>query len=157
MVALKWDPEVDAWAATISNDTFEQLVLRVVTDGEESPPTAVQDKAIAQVESMTAADMSQIVTAARAYAEENLDPDELEEMEEEDFELHLHTAIVPRLKDSKATYVLFAAESEIDIEHGIGCIARNGGEFTIIDADSLYEEYDWDSVDAFEELFAELD
>lgn len=152
MASLSWDSEIDAWSGTISNDTFEQLVVRVVTDGELSRPTARQKKAVGEIESMTAADISRIGSNARAYAEANLAPSELEAMADEDFAVALHTAIVPQLNASKTTYVLFAGESEIDVEHGIGCIAKNGREFTIIDADTLYEEYSWDSVDDFEEF-----
>lgn len=150
MVALSWDSDLDAWSTKLSNDTFDDLEIRVVTDGEDSPPTERQLQAVAQIAALTKADLAALDTLARVYAEANLDADELEEMEQA--ALEFHSAVVPRLRDSADTYVLFAAESEIDIEHGAGCICKNGKHFAMIDADCIYEDYDWDANDEFDEL-----
>ena len=105
MPTLNWSPDDDAWCATLSNDAFASLEIRITTDGEASRPTERQLQAVAKLESMTAADTLIIDQLARTYGERELDSEELEEMEDEDFALVIEAAVIPRLRDMSDTYV----------------------------------------------------
>jgi len=146
MATLNWNRDVEGWTATLSNDVFDDLEIQVTTDGEASPPTARQQKAVAVIESITQANLETVAALVREYAEENLDADELDEMEDEDFVIELHSATVPRLRDSTDSFILFAGNCDVDMEHGVGVICKNATQFAIIHSDRVYDNYDWDSV-----------
>jgi hypothetical protein len=152
MAELIWATDDVSWATLISNDVFDDLEIRVVTGGETNPPTERQLQAVAEIEALTKQDLVRIAELARKYAKDNLEPEDLEEMEDEDYEVEIYSATIPRLRDATDTFVLFAANSEIDMEHGVACVCKNGKQFAVVDADCVYQNYDWDSVDELNAL-----
>ena len=154
MIDLQWTPDVDSWALSLSNSVFDELEIRVATDGESDPPTARQQQAVAVLCNFTTQDRDKIRRLARRWAEENMVEHELEDMEDEDFEYDVTGALVPRLRDSEALYFILTGRSEIEPEHGLGCVCKDGTQFTICHPDHAYQDYDWDSVDVFEALLA---
>lgn len=151
---LQWTPDLESWAMMLNNDVFDELEIQVRTDGEADPPTPKQIAAVDMICSLTRADLKTIPTLVRKWAEENMEEEDLEEMEEEDFELEIYAALVPKLRDSEALYFILTGNSEVDFEHGLGCICKNGSQFAICHADDAYENYDWDSIEEFEALLA---
>jgi len=152
MNALEWSADEAAWTTTLSNTVFDDLVIRVMTDGDTCAPSPIQLQAVAEIERLTMADLSPIDDLARKYASARLDPDELYNMDDDDFAVEIYCAHVPRLRESNDTYVLFGANSEIDPEHGLGCICKNGKLLAVIPADYVYENLDWDSTSQLDTL-----
>lgn len=152
MADLKWDAGVDAWSTTLSNDVFDELEVLVRTDGENDPPTPRQLQAVDVIERMTIADRDKIGAVARQWGEDNMVEDDLAEMEDEDFDYELHSVVVPRLRDCEDVYLLFTGGSEMEPEHGLGCICKNARQYAICHPDYAYENFDWDSVDELESL-----
>ena len=152
MGTLNWDSSVEAWATTLSNGVFDDLEIRVTTDGDASPPTEKQQQAVAEIEQITSATLDTIAALVHKYAADNLDPDEFDEMEDEDFIIEIHSAAIPRLRNSPDTFILFAGNCDVDMEHGLGVICKNVSQFAVVHSDCVYENYDWDSIDELNAL-----
>jgi hypothetical protein len=152
MADLKWTADVDSWSTWLSNDVFEDLEVRVTTDGEDDPPTPRQLQAVKAIEQFSVADREKISALARQWGEENLEEDDLEDMEDEDFEFDMTSVVVPRLRHCEDVFFLFTGNSEMEPEHGLGCICKNGNQFAICPPDHAYDDFDWDAVDEWESL-----
>lgn len=151
---LQWTPDLESWTMMLNNDVFDELEIEVKTDGEADSPTPKQIAAVDMICSLTRADLKTIPTLVKTWAEENMEEEDLEEMEAEDFELEIGGVVVPKLRDSEALYFIFTGDSEVDIEHGLGCVCKNGSQFAICDTDYAYMDYDWDAIKELETLFA---
>lgn len=153
MLELSWNPDVAAWSAIIDAAPFDDLEVIVATDGAADPPTPRQLEAVALLEQFQQSHIEQLQALAEQWAEENLDEDDLADMEDEDLEYVVHTVLIPRLRESEHLYLVFAGGTEIEPEHGLGCLCKNGNEFMICHPDYAYSPSpDWDDTAPFEAL-----
>ncbi|QEG40467.1 hypothetical protein [Roseimaritima ulvae] len=152
MTKLDWSSADEAWTASLSTAHFDDLEIRVVTDGESAPPTDAQLKAVALIEQIAQKGLPPTKELARKYAMEYLGPDEVEDMEDEDLAIEIHAAIVPRLRDTESTYIMFVGNSDIDMEHGVAILCKDGIKLAVTHSDVAYANHDWDETAEFEQL-----
>ena len=136
----------------MTDSHFEDLEIRVLTDGESTRPTAVQLKAVALIEQIAKKGLPSTKKLARKYAMEYLGPEEVEDMEDEDLAIEIHAAVVPRLRDADSTYIIFVGNSDIDMEHGVAILCKDGIKITVTHSDVAYANHDWDDTAEFEQL-----
>ncbi|GAA4469173.1 hypothetical protein [Novipirellula rosea] len=152
MAKLQWCPDEEAWTALVDSEHFAELELRVLSDEEPEPPTASQLKSVAVVEQYARTGLPSTEKLARKYALEYLGSDEVDDMKDEDFAIDIHAAIVPRLRDSSDTYVIFVGASDIDPEHGVSILCKNGKICVVTHSDFAYANYDWDDTSELDQL-----
>ena len=90
--------------------------------------------------------------SVRRYAREYLGPEEYEELEPEDLQVEFHTVLIPPLKSSEAIYFFVQGHSDIDMEHDVACLCRNGNTFRVCHTDDMYQPYEGDATERFETL-----
>ena len=154
MPDFQWDADDECWKLRLSNRVFDDLEIRVTTDGESNVPTPKQIATVETILKLTEADRDTIAAIVRKWAEDNWDAEQLEDMEDEEFEYEITSAVVPRLRDAESEYFIFIGSSELDPEHGLGCICRDGSQFAICHSDQGCENYEWDSVDELDALLS---
>lgn len=153
MTKLEWAPDQDAWTVDWDTDQFDEIEVLVVTDGESSPPTPAQMKSVALAKQIARDGLPSIDDYARQYAMGHLGSDEVDDMEDEDFEIEIHSVVIPRLRESKHAYAIFVGHSDIDLEHGVAVLCKDGTDFAVAHSDMAYTHHDWDDT---EELDAYL-
>ena len=151
MTKLKWSSGDEAWTSTLTQGHFEELEIRVLTDDESTQPTEAQIKAVALIEEIAKKGLPSMKKLARKYALEYLGPDEVEDMEDEDLDIEIQAAVVPRLRDTDSTYVIFVGDSDIDFEHGVAIVCKDGVKFAVTHSDVAYANHDWDDTSEFEQ------
>ena len=154
MSDLQWDADEQCWLLRLSNNVFDDLEIRVTTDGESDFPTPKQIATVETILKLTEADCGTIAAIVRKWAEENWDAEQLEDMEDEEFEYEITSAVVPRLRDAESEYFIFIGSSELEPEHGLGCICKDGSQFAICHPDHGFENYEWDSVSELNALLS---
>jgi len=150
-----WHSKEDAWVTSLSSDVFDSVKVLVKTRGQSDPPAAIQLQTLEGIASLTKEELSDIRIAVRAWAEENLAAVELEDAEDEDYDIEFHTVIVPPLSTSKVGYFFLVGNSDLDWEHGLSLalISKDGSKFKICDSSDAYEDFEVDEIDALEDLF----
>jgi hypothetical protein len=151
MTKLEWSAADDAWTASVTTEYFEALEIRVLTDGESNPPTEAQQKCVALIEQIAQQGLPSTEKLARRYATEYLGPEEAEELEDEELAIEIHTAVVPRLRESDAAYIIFLGSSDIDFEHGVAVLCKDGTKLAVTHSDIAYADHDWDDTAEFEQ------
>lgn len=141
----QWDREHHAWIATVTT-LAGPIAVEIDTDDEDDPPTAMQLKALDSITNFSAKQFQQISDLVVKWAHDTMDKDDLADMEEEDFEYRLHSATIPKLRATTELYVVFVGNSEIEPEHGIGCISHNGRRFAVVHPDTARDIRDWDDL-----------
>ncbi|MGY8768175.1 MAG: hypothetical protein ACKVH8_07070 [Pirellulales bacterium] len=156
MINLKWSSDDNSWATMLNNSVFDELEICVITDGESDFPTPKQVAIIESIRQLTKADLEAIAATVRQWVEDNWDAESLDELEleEEDYEYEIHSVIVPRLRDAESEYFIFTGRSEVEPKHGLGCICKNGKQFTICHPHHGFEHFGWDSVSQLEALLS---
>ncbi len=153
MPTLKWSPADEAWTASLESDHFEDLEIRALTDGESTPPTEAQLRSVAIVERFAQIGLPSTKKLARHYALEYLGPEEVEDMEDEDLSVDVYAAIIPRLRETDDSYIIFVGNSDIDVEHGVAVLCKNGSAFAVTHSDIAYANHDWDDTAEIDQLF----
>lgn len=147
-----WDAAHGAWRTRVKSPAVGRVDVLIYTDGPNDLPTPQQ---LAAVETITGLDKEirrTLRTEARRYARTVLDPEEYEECEPEDFRVEFSTAVVPRLRAAESAYFFLQGSWDIDFEHGVAFLSRNGVDFRGCDTGAVYEQYTWDAVDDLEKL-----
>jgi hypothetical protein len=104
------------------------------------------------VEEIAKSGLPRLNKLARKYAVEYLGPEEVADMEAEDFEIEIQAATIPRLRNANDTYIIFLGDSDIDIEHGVAVICKNGSKFAVTHSDVGYSTGDWDDTSELDQL-----
>lgn len=151
MTKLNWSSADEAWVGTLTQGHFQDLEICVLTDDESTQPTEVQTKAVALIEELAKKGLPSMKKLARNYAIRYLGPDEVDELEDEDLAIEIQVAVVPRLRDSESIYIIFAGSSDIDIEHGVAIVCKNGVKFVVTHSDVAYADSDWDDTSELEQ------
>ena len=154
MTKLEWSPADDAWIASLTTQHFEALEIRVLTDGESTPPTESQLRSVSLIEQIAQNGLPPTKKLARKYAMEYLGPDEVEDMEDEDLAIDIYAAVVPRLREANDAYVIFVGNSDIDLEHGVAVLCKDDVRFAVAHSDIAYVNHEWDDTAEFEQLLA---
>jgi hypothetical protein len=144
MTEMTWSHDDDAWIGQVTGEKLGDIEIRVITDGESIPPTDVQMRSLAVVEQLAQTGLPRLKKLARKYAIEYLGPDEVADMDDEELEIEIHAATIPKLRNAVDTYIIFVGESDIDIEHGVAVVCKNGSQLAVTHSDIAYENYDWD-------------
>lgn len=154
MTPLTWSRDDDAWVGQVTSEELGDIEIRVATEGESDSPTDAQLKSVAMVEELATKGLPRLNDLARKYATEYLGPDEVGDMEDEDFEIELYAAVIPKLRDAVDPYIVFVGHSEIDIEHGVAVVCKNGSKFVVTHSDVAYSAYayDWDDTAELDQL-----
>jgi hypothetical protein len=138
MTKLEWCSDDEAWTANLTQGIFSELDIRVLTDDESTPPTESPLRAVALIEELAENGLPSINTFARKYAMKYLDPHVVEDMVEEDLAIDIQSAVVPRLRDTESTYIIFVGNSDIDFEHGVAILCEDGVKFAVTHSDLAY-------------------
>ena len=152
MTQLTWSREDEAWVGSVSGDELGDLEIRVLTDDQSVSPTDAQLKSLGVVEELAKTGLPRLKKLARKYALEYLGPDEVADMESEDFEIEIQSATIPRLRNSDDAYIIFLGDSVIDIELGVAVICKNGSKFAVTHSDIAYSTHDWDDTAELDQL-----
>lgn len=144
MAQLDWSSDEDAWAVDLVTEQFDELRVLVRTDGESDRPTEIQLAAVAVVEKIANEGLPPLTELARKYALQYLGPDEVDDMEDEDLMIDIHAVFIPGLRASADTYMIFVGNSDIDIEHGVAVVCKNGSLFAVTHSDIAYSSFSWD-------------
>lgn len=152
MTQLTWSHEDDAWIGSVSGDELGDLEIRVLTDDESVSPTDAQLRSLEIVEQLAKSGLPRLKKLARKYAMEYLGSDEVEDMESEDFDIEVQTATIPKLRNSDDKYIIFLGDSDIDIEHGVAVVCKNGTKFAVTHSDIAYSPHDWDDTAELDRL-----
>lgn len=150
MTPLTWSHDDDAWIGQVTSEELGDIEIRVATEGELDSPTDAQRKSVAMVEELATKGLPRLNDLARKYATEYL----VEDMEDEGFEIELYAAVIPKLRDAVDPYIVFVGHSEIDIEHGVAVVCKNGSKFVVTHSDVAYSAYayDWDDTAELDQL-----
>ena len=152
MANLQWSRSDEAWIAKHDSEHFEDFEIRVLTDDESVKPSACQLKSVEDAEYFASSGLPPTKKLAREYAAEYLGSDEVDEMDDEELEIEVQTAIIPRLRESVNTYVVFVGNSDIDIEHGVAIICKNRRVCAVAHSDLAYTPYEWDDTTELDQL-----
>lgn len=152
MTKLQWSPDDEAWTANLTRGNFAELEIRVLTDDESTQPTEAQLRAVALIEELAENGLPSLNASARNYARKHLPPDLVEDMVDEDLAIEIQSAVVPRLRDTGSTYIIFVGNSDIDFEHGVAILCKDGVKFAVTHSDLAYADHEWDDTSEFEQL-----
>jgi hypothetical protein len=152
MTQPQWSHAVDAWTTRVACPAYGDIDVQIKTEGESDPPTEKQLAALRAIASLPKAVRKLVRKDVKRYASDNLDEEDLEDLEPEEFDVEFTAALIPRLRNSPASYFFLFGESEIDVEHGIACLCKNGEALRVCHSDEIYENYDWDATEMFEQM-----
>jgi hypothetical protein len=151
MTKLRWSSRDEAWTAKLTGRNFAELEIRVLTDDKSTQPTGVQLRAVALIEELAEKGLPSLYELARRYAMQHLGPDMVIDMEDDDLTINIQVAVVPRLRDSESAYIMFLGDSDIDIEHGVAVLCKDGVKFAVTHSDVAYGDHDWDETAEFDQ------
>jgi hypothetical protein len=154
MAAPVWDPAVEAWTTSVTCPAYGDINVEIKTDGETTQPSERQLHALSLIASLQAAARKSIRKDVKRYAKEILDEEEMEDFEAEDFDTQFTDALIPNLRNSESTYFFLSGEFDIDMEHGIVCLCRDGEAFRVCDSAAKYEPYQLDDTETLDALFS---
>ena len=154
MTNLEWSSNDEAWVGSLSGPHFNDLEIRVISheDGQPMPVSDAQLKAVALIEQIAQTGLPSSDDSARKYATKHLSPNQLADFEDEDFAIDIRAAVVPRLRDTNSSYVIFVGDSDIDIEHGVAILCKDGSKIAVTHSDVAYSDYDWDDTTEFDQI-----
>lgn len=144
MEPAKWDSSREAWTTTVECPAYGTIEVVIKTDGEISPPSEKQLAAGALIAELQQSARKTIRKDVKRYAKEYLGEEELEDFESEDFDVDFDFALIPNLRAAQNVYFFLSGDSDIDMEHGIACLCRNGDAFRVCHTDLMYENYPCD-------------
>lgn len=152
MQQATWDRSREAWTTTVECPAYGTLEVLIKTDGEASSPSEKQLAALAIIGELSQSVRKTIQKDTKRYAKEYLGEDELEDFESDDFDADFDFALIPNLRDAEHTYFFLAGESDIDIEHGIALLCKDGDAFRVCHTDCMYENYPCDDCESLDQV-----
>lgn len=152
MEPAKWDSSDEAWTTTVECPAYGAIDVVIKTDGEMSPPSEKQLAAVALIAGLQQSARKTIREDVKRYAKEYLGEEELEDFESEDFDVVFDFALIPNLRAPRNAYFFLSGESDIDMEHGIACLCKDGEVFRVCHTDLMYANYPRDDPATFDEL-----
>ncbi|GAA5511155.1 hypothetical protein [Novipirellula caenicola] len=152
MANLVWSSDEDAWISHIESEKLGELQIRVLTDGEQSPPTDSQLRCVSVVERLAKTGLPLLTDHARKYAATYLGDTESDEMDDDELGIEFYAAVIPQLRSTTDTYIIFVGSSDIDWEHGVAVICKNALQFAVAHSDFAYSGCEWDDTSQLEQL-----
>jgi len=152
MEPAKWDSSGEAWTTTVECPAYGAINVVIKTDGEMFPPSEKQLAAVALIAGLRQSARETIRKDVNRYAKEYLGEEELEDFESEDFDVVFDFALIPNLRAARNAYFFLSGESDIDMEHGIACLCREGDAFRVCHTDLMYENHPCDDTATFDEF-----
>jgi hypothetical protein len=147
----KWDEGGGCWTTTVKCPAFGSLDVLIQTLGENDPPSEQQLAALTLLSGLTKVIRKPIRKSVRRYAKELLGPEEYEELEPEDLQVDFHTALIPP-QGTSAAYFFVQGSSDLDMEHDLACLCRNGNTFRVCHTDDMYAPDQGDATTRLEAL-----
>lgn len=148
----QWDESGGYWTTQVTSPAFGTLDVLIQTLGENDPPGEHQLAVLKLIQELTKVVRKPIRKSVRRYAKDLLGPEEYEELEPEDLQVDFHTALIPAVKSSEGKYFFVQGNSDLDMEHDLACLCRDGNTFLVCHADDMYQTYEGDPSAQLERL-----
>lgn len=148
----QWDAAGGCWTTTVKSLAFGSLGVLIQTPGENDHPSEPQLAALMLLSGLTKAVRKPIRKSVRRYAKEFLSPEEYEDLEPEDLQVDFHTALIPPQGASAAVYFFVQGSSDLDMEHDVACLCRDGNTFRVCHTDDMYAPDQGDATTRLEAL-----
>lgn len=140
----QWDESCGYWTTTLKCQAFGTLDVLIQTLGENDPPSEQQLATLTLIQELTKVVRKPIRKSVRRYAKDLLSPEEYEELEPEDLQVDFHTALIPAVKSSERKFFFVQGNSDLDMEHDLACLCRDGNTFLVCHTDNMYQTYEGD-------------
>lgn len=137
-----------SWTIHVNTELFGSVQVDIPAKTKAEDLTDVQRRSLDMLRKLPKTIRPALIDALRKYAIEyrgnDFDPD--------DCTFSCDNASIPYLNESKTAYVFLNASSEIDDEHGVCFLIRNGDVVACCHGDESLEFYGWDSIDDLDAL-----
>ena len=131
MATIAYSSIEHSWAGTLVTPLLNGTPVLVDTSGPDSPPSAIQLRAVESAESLPAQFSDTIDKLLRDWVVSEWEPELQEDLEPEDFEWQVCSVEIPNLKLIAVPYFLLHLQCELEAEHGIGIACRDGQAFAV--------------------------
>lgn len=148
----QWDASGGCWTSTVKCPAWGELDILIQTAGESQPPSEQQLAALKVIAGLPKTVRKPMRKSMRRYAKAYLGPEEFEELEPEDLQVEYHTALIPPQTGSDATWFFLQGSSDLDVEHDVACLCRNGNTFLVCHTDDMYSPDQDDATKRLETL-----
>ena len=147
---MKWINAYECWTTNVRCPLAGSVEIFIRTMDKNTEPTEIQIAALEDIQQLPVSLAAGIAEDARRFAIENMNSSMLECVEESDFQLRFSEGLIPPLRKAADRYFFLAANTDIEPEHGVACLFKNGAAYRVCHSDLLYEAYDWDEIHLFE-------
>ncbi len=137
-----------SWTIYIDTELFGSVRVDIPAKTRGAELTEVQRRSLDMLRTLPKTLRPALIEALRRYALEYLGDD----FEPDDCTFSCDNASVPYLHESQSAYVFLNASSDIDDEHGVCFLVRDGDVVACCHGDESLEFYDWDATDALDAL-----
>ncbi len=135
---------------TIHTDTqlFGSVLVTIPAKTQAADLTDAQRRSLEMLRTLSKDLRPKLIDALRKYAKEYLG----DKFDQNDCDFFCDNASVPNIHASQATYVFLNASSDIDDEHGVCFLIRDGDVLACCHGDESLDFLEWDATDELDAL-----
>ncbi len=137
-----------SWVVHTKTQLFGSVQVDIPGKSNSETLTDVQQRSLDMLRDLPTKLKPMLFAALRRYASEYLD----DNFDDDDCTLSCDNASVPYLHESKTPYIFLNADSNIDDEHGVCFLIRDGDVISCCHGDASLEFLGWDATDDLDEL-----
>ncbi|WP_197441633.1 hypothetical protein [Thalassoglobus neptunius] len=127
---------------------FGSVQVDIPAKSKSDALTEIQQRSLQMLRELPKALRSSLTDSVRQYALQCTG----EEPKAEECNFSCDNASIPYLHDAKTPYVFLNADSDIDEEHGVCFLIRDGAVIACCHGDESLEFFGWDSTDELDAL-----
>lgn len=137
-----------SWAIHVNTELFGSVQVDVPAKMKTEVLADVQRRSLDMLRTLPKTIRPALIDALRKYALEYVGDD----FDSDDCTFSCDNASVPYLHESRSTYVFLNASSDVDDEHGVCFLLRDGDVVACCHGDISLEFYGWDATDELDAL-----
>lgn len=148
---LQWNDASNgggSWTIHTNTELFGSVQVDIPARSADASLTEIQKRSLQMLRELPKSLRPLLIDALRRYAVRYWG----EEPDAEDCDFFCDNASVPYLHDATNAYVFLNASSDIDEEHGICFLIRDGTVLAGCHGDESLQFYDWDATDDLDAL-----
>lgn len=137
-----------SWLIHTNTELFGSVQVDIPAKSRSDTLTEIQQRSLQMLRELPKALRASLTDSLRRYALQYMG----EELSAEECTLSCDNASIPYLHDANTPYAFLNADSDIDEEHGVCFLIRDGVAIACCHGDESLEFYGWDATDELDAL-----